>query len=159
MQATISGQSSFSEHYLLLFVCLSRCLLHRHVLEVDDSQDTVVTPNPTILGNTNPRFWGCRLFRTEIKIFLSLLEQFRATLAEVDWSGEPERWDLARLALDYSDEAVTGLQTLVNEYDCRKPSRWNDVRLVMRKGKFEKHLGRIEKAKGYILASRTNLSL
>jgi hypothetical protein len=61
--------------------------------------------------------------------------------------------------LDYSDEAVNELQSLVDEYDGRKPGKWNDVRLVMRKGKFEKHLGRIEKAKGYILASRTNLSL
>ncbi|KAE9368127.1 hypothetical protein N431DRAFT_471493 [Stipitochalara longipes BDJ] len=99
-----------------------------------------------------------RLFRTEVKIFLSLLEEFKTTLAQVDWSVEAERWDLACLALDYSDEAVTGMQTLVNEYDSRKPGRWNDVKLAMRKGKLEKHQGRIEKAKGYILASRTNLS-
>ena len=94
-----------------------------------------------------------------MKIFLSLLESFRATFAQADWSGEAGRWDLARLALDYSDVAVTELQSLVDQYDSRKPGRWNDVRLVMRKGKFEKHLGRIEKAKGYILASKTNLSL
>jgi hypothetical protein len=55
---------------------------------------------------------------------------------------------MARLALDYSDEAVTGLQSLVNEYDTRKSGIWSDVKMVMRKGKFEKHLGRIEKAKG-----------
>lgn len=113
----------------------------------------------TFLDSVNDASNDLRLFRTEVKIFQSLLEEFRVTLSEVDWSGEPERWELVRLALDYSDEAVTELQSLVNEYDSRKPGRWNDVRMVIRKGKFEKHLGRIEKAKGYIMASRTNLSL
>jgi hypothetical protein len=47
----------------------------------------------------------------------------------------------------------------MNEYDSHKPGRWNDIRLVMRKGKFEMLLRRIEKGKGCILASRTNLSL
>lgn len=113
----------------------------------------------TFLDAVNDATDDLRLFRTEVKIFLSLIEEFKTTLAQVDWSVEAERWDLARLALDYSDEAVTGLQNLMNEYDSRKPGRWNDVSLVMRKGKFEKHLGRMEKAKGYMLASRTNLSL
>jgi hypothetical protein len=113
----------------------------------------------TFLDSVNDASDDLRIFRTEVKMFLSLLEAFRATLEQVDWSGEAERWDMARLALDYSDEAVTSLQSLVNEYDRRKPGTWNDVRMAMRKWKFEKHLGRIEKAKGYILASRTNLSL
>ncbi|KAN0121801.1 hypothetical protein V8E51_000127 [Hyaloscypha variabilis] len=85
-------------------------------------------------------------------------QNIRTFLDSVDWSGEAEQWDMARLALDYSDEAVTGLQSLVNEYDSRKSGIWSDVRMVMRKGKFDRHLVRIEKAKGYILASRTNLS-
>ena len=113
----------------------------------------------TFLDSVNDASDDLRLFRTDVKIFLSLLESFRTTLAQADWSVEAGRWDLARLALDYSHEAVTGLQNLVNEYDRRKPSTWNDIRLVVRKSKFEKHLGRIEKAKGYILASRTSLSL
>jgi len=113
----------------------------------------------TVLDAINDATDDLRLFRTELKIFLSLLEEFKTTLAKVDWSVEAERWDLARLALDYSDEAVTEMQSLLDEYDTRKPGRWNDVRFSMRKGKFDKHQGRIEKAKGYILASRTNLSL
>ena len=113
----------------------------------------------TFLDSVNDASDDLRLFRTDVKIFLSLLESFRTTLAQADWSVEAGRWDLARLALDYSHEAVTGLQNLVNEYDRRKPSTWNDIRLVVRKSKFEKHLGRTEKAKGYILASRTSLSL
>jgi len=113
----------------------------------------------TVLDAVNDATDDLRLFRTELKIFLSLLEEFKTTLAQVDWSVEAERWDLARLALDYSDEAVTGMQSLLDEYDVRKPGRWNDIRFAMRKGKFDKHQGRMDKAKGYILASRTNLSL
>jgi hypothetical protein len=45
----------------------------------------------TILDSVNDASDDLRLFRSEVKIFLSLLESFRATLAEVDWSGEAER--------------------------------------------------------------------
>ena len=100
-----------------------------------------------------------RLFRTEVKLFHSLLKCYRVTLAEVDWSVESERWDLARLALDYSDEAVAELAKLVEEYDGSKKIRWKDIKTVMRKDKFEKHLRRMERAKGYIIASRTNMAL
>lgn len=100
-----------------------------------------------------------RLLRTEIKMFLSFLEIYKFTLGQVDWSEDEEWWELARLALDYSDEAVTKLQSLVIKLDNRKCGGWSDARFLMKKTKIEKHLGRIEKAKGYILASRTSLSL
>lgn len=99
-----------------------------------------------------------RLFRAEVKMFHSLLESYRAALADGDESLGSERWDLARLALDYSDEAVSELQKLAG-HTGDKQSMWKDVKAVLRKEKFSKHLGRIEKAKGYILASRTNMSL
>jgi len=100
-----------------------------------------------------------RLLRTEVKMFLSLLESFKSILAQIDWSDDPERLDLVRLALDYSNEAVTKLQNLMNEHGNGKQGSWESVKILMKKRKIEKHLGRMEKAKGYILASQTNLLL
>lgn len=111
----------------------------------------------TFLDSFNDAPHDLRLFRTEVKMFHSLLESYRAALAEDDESVESERWDIARLALDYSDEAVSELQKLVEYSD--KQSRWKNIIAVLRKDKFVKHLGRLEKAKGYILASRTNMAL
>jgi hypothetical protein len=82
----------------------------------------------------------------------------KVTLAQVDWSGELE-WDMLRLASDDSDGTVTELQSLVNKYDSRKQGIWNGVRLLMRKVKFEKHLGIIEREKRCVQDSKTNLSL
>jgi len=99
-----------------------------------------------------------RLFRTEVKLFHSLLESYRITLAEIDESSA-ERWQLARLALDYSDEAVTEIKKLMRWDGCCKQSRWCAVVRVLRKEKFTKHLNRIERAKAYIIASRNNMAL
>jgi len=112
----------------------------------------------TFLDSIHDATDDLRLFRTEVKLFYALLESYRETLAEID---EPygERWQLARQALEYSYEAVTDIQKLVNMDAVSSSSRWKHVLCVLRREKFIKHLNRMERAKAYIIASRNNMAL
>jgi len=49
--------SPISRSTTTYFKCSTSYLLLRYILGVDDSQNTVSTANPTLLSNTNLRFW------------------------------------------------------------------------------------------------------
>jgi hypothetical protein len=97
-------------------------------------------------------------FRTEVRIFQSILESYRTTLNEIESSSDRDVWEQSRLVLDYSDEAVAGLQKLINKHERVMP-KWKSIGLAFQSATLEKHLRRIDRAKGSLIAAQTNGTL
>lgn len=100
-----------------------------------------------------------RCFRAEVKIFQSILESFRATLFEIDDKSDQKVWEQALLVLDHSDETVAGLQKFIRKHGKGRVTKWKSVALAFQTAKLEKHLQRIDRAKGSIIAARMNATL
>jgi hypothetical protein len=99
-----------------------------------------------------------RCFRTEVRIFQSLLKSYRDALYEVEDSNDHDLWEQSMLVLAFSDEAVSGLQKLIKKYE-RITAPWRSIGLAFQTVKLEKHLGRVNRAKETLIASRTNKTL
>jgi hypothetical protein len=102
-----------------------------------------------------------RSLHTEVKIFQLTLETFGNILEEVADSGivvEEKGQALAtQLALQYSEEAIEQLLALL----AKKNSKhiWGKIRFAIGKDKCAKHVGRMERAKGYILTAQASILL
>jgi hypothetical protein len=95
-------------------------------------------------------------FRREVKIFQSILESYRATLYKIDDETDRDVWEQAMLVLDHCDETVAGLQRLIDKRGESRITKWKSLGLAFQTAKLQKHLQRIDRAKGSIIAARTN---
>jgi hypothetical protein len=114
-----------------------------------------------ILDDIKDASGDLRSLHTEVKIFQLTLETFGNILEEVADSGivvEAEGQALAtQLALQYSEEAVAQLLALLLKKN--SGNIWGKIRFAIGKDKCAKHVGRIERAKGYILTAQASILL
>jgi hypothetical protein len=63
------------------------------------------------------------------------------------------------LVLNHSDEAVTGLQRLIDKHRQGRVTKWKSMGLAFQTARLQKHLERIDRAKSSIIAVGTNATL
>jgi hypothetical protein len=100
-----------------------------------------------------------RCFRTEVRIFQSILESYRATLYQIDEKPDRDVWEQSMLVLSHCDETVVGLQRLIDKRGKGRVNKWQSLGLAFQTAKLQEHLQRIDRAKGSIIAARTNATL
>jgi hypothetical protein len=107
----------------------------------------------TVLDDVKDAPEDLRCLRTEIRLFEITVHGFKNVLGDIVDSGIPAgQTATVQLALDYSEEAVTGLLKLLNK-NKQAGSRWGQIRFAFAKDKCAKHVARLERAKGYISAA------
>jgi hypothetical protein len=96
--------------------------------------------------------------RTETELFESTIETFRQILVDLDMCVLARHASQIEQALKHSDEAVAGLRNLVSK--TKGPlNKWDQIRVVFRKGRFAQHLTRVANSKGYILIAQASILL
>lgn len=113
----------------------------------------------TILDDIKDAQDDVRSLRTEIKILSRTLESFQNVLSEISNTGNLEGVGTeTRLALEYCEEAMAGLVKSILKIK-KAGTRWSQIRFAFSKDKISKHIGRIERAKGYIAAAQASILL
>ncbi|PMD56106.1 uncharacterized protein K444DRAFT_536538 [Hyaloscypha bicolor E] len=106
---------------------------------------------------------GCLYIRTLLVDASEAAEDIRhlgtESLVDLDDAGIPEgQTNSVQLALDYSDEAVTGLVKLIAK-NKKLGGRWGQVKFAFAKEKCAKYISRLERAKGYISTAQAGILL
>jgi hypothetical protein len=113
----------------------------------------------TILDDVKDAPDDIRSLHTEINLLTRTLETFKNALVELSHSEtHVEIGGEAKLALDYCEEAIAGLLKSILKIK-RPGSKWGQIKFAFSKDKVSKHIGRVERAKGYIATAQASILL
>jgi hypothetical protein len=97
----------------------------------------------------------------EVIAFESGLTTFKQLLDRIERDGYDISYTAEQVtqALNYSDQAVQGLQKLISKYKEGGLTLWRQVGVAFRKDKLEKRSRSLEKAKLHLLITQVNINL
>jgi len=114
-----------------------------------------------ILGDVKDASNDIRALRTEIQLFELTLNHFQASLADIEAAGIPVPASYGvgiELALEYSEEAMASLLGLIAQ-KAGGETITTRIKFAFKKDKCSKHLGRLERAKGYVSTAQASILL